>query len=122
MRMFKAMILAVSLSAVAVSSTAGCVMVVNVSIVQNILDKLVALVRDYTKRVEGAGSKEELKELFAALESDLAGFAEKNAVEIAAFDNRLTAEQKGAYKAELDKAVKQFEKALEKRAMQLTAE
>ena len=40
-------------------------------------------------------------------------FAEKNAAEIAAFDAKITQEQKNGYKAQLDAVVKQFQKALE---------
>ena len=122
MRMLKTVIFSLFLSFSAVSVTAGDSAVGGVSVPGNILDKLVAMVNEYTKRVEAADSMEELKGLFAALESDLAGFVQKNAAEIAAFDAKITAEQKSAYKTELDKAVKQFEKALEKRVMQLMGE
>jgi hypothetical protein len=122
MKMLQALILAVSLSAAAVPATA-CNAVDNKAIVEyNILDKLIALVKDHTKSVESAGSIEEQEGLFAALETALAEFAEKNAAEIAAFDAKITQEQKDDYKAQLDATVKQFQKALEKRAMQLSGE
>lgn len=122
MKMLCALILAVSLFVGAVPAMSCNAVVDKTTVAYNILDKLVALVKGYTKDVETAGSVEELEGLFAALESDLAEFAKKNAAEIAAFDAKITVEQKSAYKAELDKAIKQFEKALENRAMQLMNE
>lgn len=122
MKMICTLILAVSLSVGAVSVTAGNAVVCRTTVADNILDKLVALVKDYTRSVESASSIEELEGVFAALETALSEFVKKNAAEIAAFDAVITVEQKNTYKAELDKAVKLFEKALEKRAMQLMNE
>lgn len=122
MKMLQALILAVSLSVAAVPAMACNAVDDKATVKYNILDKLIALVKDHTKSVESAGSIEELEGLFAALETALAEFAEKNATEIAAFDAKITQEQKNGYKAQLDAAVKQFQKALEKRAMQLLGE
>ena len=122
MKMICTLILAVSLSVGTVSVTAGNAVVCRTTVADNILDKLVALVKDYTRSVESASSIEELEGVFAALETALSEFVKKNAAEIAAFDAKITVEQKSAYKAELDKAIKQFEKALENRAMQLMNE
>ncbi|MBR5851848.1 MAG: hypothetical protein IKY73_04935 [Bacteroidaceae bacterium] len=86
----------------------------------NILDKLIALVNDHTKRVEAAESIEELEELYAALVTAMKEFAKNNAAEISVFDENITVEKEKEYKAALDAAVKQFEKSIEKKALQFS--
>ena len=84
----------------------------------NILDKLIAMVNDYTKRADEALSMEELQNVYAEFEQAMASFLKDNADEIAKFDANLSGNMKEKYEAELSKAVKQFEKSLEKKAMQ----
>ena len=88
----------------------------------NILDKLIAMVNDYTKRADEALSMEELQNVYAEFEQAMASFLKDNADEIAKFDTNLTDTMKEKYEAELSKAVKQFKTALERRAMKLIAE
>ena len=88
----------------------------------NVLDKLIALVNGYIKRVGAAVSIEELEALYAGLEQDMASFAKDNAGEIAKFDADLTGKAKEKYEAELSKAIKSFKSALEKRAMEFLGE
>ena len=56
----------------------------------NVLDKLIALVNDYTKRADEALSMEELKTVYAEFEKAMASFSKDNADEIAKFDAHLT--------------------------------
>lgn len=84
----------------------------------NILDKLIAMVNDYTKRADEALSMKELQNVYAEFEQAMASFLKDNADEIAKFDANLSGNMKEKYEAELSKAVKQFEKSLEKKAMQ----
>ena len=88
----------------------------------NVIDKLLALVGNYTKRVDEALSMEELEELFVEFEKAMAAFSKENADEIAKFEANLTAESKEKYEAELSKAIKQFKSALEKKAMKFLGE
>ena len=88
----------------------------------NVIDKLLALVGDYTKRVDEALSMEELEELFVEFEKAMTAFSKENADEIAKFDANLTAELKERYEAELSRAIKQFKSALEKKAMKFLEE
>lgn len=88
----------------------------------NVIDKLLALVGDYTKQVDEALSMEELEVLFVEFEKTMAAFSKENADEIAKFDANLTAESKERYEAELSKAIKQFKSALEKKAMKFLEE
>ncbi len=84
----------------------------------NILDKLISMVNDYTKRADEALSMEELQNVYAEFEQAMASFLKDNADEITKFDANLSGNMKEKYEAELSKAVKQFEKSLEKKAMQ----
>jgi hypothetical protein len=88
----------------------------------NVLDKLIALVNDYTKRADEALSMEELQAVYAGFEQAMASFSKDNADEIAKFDAHLTGKVKENYEAELSKAMKQFESALEKKAMKFLGE
>ena len=88
----------------------------------NVLDKLVALIKDYTKQVEAAETMETFDTVYKGFEQAMTEFAEKNAEEIAAFDKNLTEEQGKKYKADIEKVVKQFQKAVEKKAMQFLGE
>ena len=110
------------MSSVAVATEKGAVHNVIAVPAANIIDKLVSLVKGYTKKVETVESIAELEEVYAGLESALNAFADNNAEEIAAFDENISAEKEKEYKAALDAAVKQFEKVLEKKAMQLLRE
>ncbi|MBR4967408.1 MAG: hypothetical protein IKY19_04175 [Bacteroidaceae bacterium] len=88
----------------------------------NVLEKLVALIKDYTKQVEAAETMEKFDAVYKGFEQAMTEFAEKNAEEIAAFDKNLTEEQGKKYKADIEKVVKQFQKAVEKKAMQFLGE
>jgi hypothetical protein len=119
MRTLLVAVVALSLFCETVSATENGAACNTVSVTSaNIIDELIALVNDYTKRVEAAESIEELEELYATLVTAMKEFAKKNAAEIAAFDENITIEKEKEYKAALDAAVRQFEKALEKKAMQ----
>ena len=63
---------------------------------------------------------EELEELYAALVTAMKEFAKDNSAEISAFDDNITVEKEKGYKAALDAAVKQFEKSIEKKALQFS--
>ena len=83
----------------------------------NILDKLIAMVKEYVGRVETATAMEELDAIYQTFKQEMADFTEKHADEIAAFDKSLSTEQIEKYKSAFETAVKHFEKALEKKAM-----
>lgn len=85
----------------------------------NILDKLIAMVNDYTKRADEALSMEGLQNVYAEFEQAMASFLKDNADEIAKLDANLTDTMKEKYEAELSKAMKLFQAALEKKAGEL---
>ena len=88
----------------------------------NILDKLIALVNGYAKKVGAAVSMEEVEAVYAEFEQTVASFTKENAREIAKFDARLTDKMKADYAAELAKAIRRFKAALEKKAMEFLGE
>ena len=88
----------------------------------NVVDKLIALVKEYTKKVETANTMEAFDAAYNGFSQAMKEFADKNAAEIDAFDKSITEEQSKKYKAALDKAINQFEKAVEKKAMQFLGE
>ena len=83
---------------------------------ENILDKLIALVKEYTGRVEAAASMEELDIAYRAFKQEMVEFTERHADEIASFDKNLTTEEVEKYKVAFETAIKHFEKSLEKKA------
>ena len=88
----------------------------------NILDKLIALVNGYAKKVDAVGSMEEVEAVYAEFEQAIASFTKENAGEIAKFDAQLTDKMKADYAAELAKAIRRFKAALEKKAMEFLGE
>ena len=88
----------------------------------NILDKLIALVNGYAKKVGAAVSMEEVEAVYAEFEQTVASFTKENAREIAKFDAQLTDKMKADYAAELAKAIRRFKAALEKKAMEFLGE
>jgi uncharacterized protein (UPF0210 family) len=103
----------------AVTLLGGTASATEKDVVVNVLDKLIALVNDYTKRADEALSMEELQAVYVGFEQAMASFSKDNADEIAKFDAHLTDKVKENYEAELSKAMKLFQAALEKKAGEL---
>ena len=89
---------------------------------ENVADKMIALIKDYTKKIEAAETMEALDAVYKGFEQAMATFSKENAAEIAKFDAELTGKMKEKYEAELSKVMKQFESALEKKAMKFLGE
>ena len=89
---------------------------------ENVADKMIALIKDYTKKIEAAETMEALDAVYKGFEQAMATFSKDNAAEIAKFDAELTGKMKEKYEAELSKVMKQFESALEKKAMKFLGE
>ena len=117
MRTLLAVTIALLLSGGTVLATPAMAVKSNVAVAENILDKLIAMVKEYVGRVETATAMEELDAIYQTFKQEMADFTEKHADEIAAFDKSLSTEQIEKYKSAFETAVKHFEKALEKKAM-----
>lgn len=122
MRTLLAVTIALLLSGGTVLATPAMDVKSNVAVAENILDKLIALVKEYTGRVEAATSMEELDTAYRAFKQEMAEFTERHADEIASFDKNLTTEEIEKYKVAFETAIKHFEKSLEKKAMQFLGE
>ena len=88
----------------------------------NIADKLIALIKEHTKKIEATETLDAFNAAYKAFEQAMVEFAEKNADEIAAFDQNLSADDQKKYEAELQKVMKQLEKSVEKKAMNFLGE
>lgn len=89
---------------------------------ENIADRLIALMKDYTNKANDATSMDVLEKLYAEFETTMADFAEKNAAEIAEFEANITDDAKKKYEAALQKATERLTKAFEKKALQFMGE
>ena len=118
MRTFLTAVIVVSLFSGTAVSTGSSIATNNVVAAENVLDKLIALVKEYTNRVETVTSMEELEVTYHAFKQEMAKFADKHAAEISSFDKNLSLEQLEKYKSALETSIKHFEKSLEKKAMQ----
>ena len=118
MRTLLSVTIALLLSGGTVLATPAMAVKSNVAVAENILDKLIALVKEYTGRVEAATSMEELDTAYRAFKQEMAEFTERHADEIASFDKNLTTEEVEKYKVAFETAIKHFEKSLEKKARQ----
>lgn len=118
MRTLLAVTIALLLSGGTVLATPAMAVKSNVAVAENILDKLIALVKEYTGKVEAATSMEELDTAYRAFKQEMAEFTERHADEIASFDKNLTTEEVEKYKVAFVTAIKHFEKSLEKKARQ----
>ena len=118
MRTLLSVTIALLLSGGTVLATPAMAVKSNVAVAENILDKLIALVKEYTGRVEAATSMEELDTAYRAFKQEMAEFTERHADEIVSFDKNLTTEEVEKYKVAFETAIKHFEKSLEKKARQ----
>ena len=118
MRTLLSVTIALLLSGGTVLATPAMAVKSNVAVAENILDKLIALVKEYTGRVEAATSMEELDTAYRAFKQEMAEFTERHPDEIASFDKNLTTEEVEKYKVAFETAIKHFEKSLEKKARQ----
>ena len=109
-------------TAVAMENVAVVERNVTVEATDNVADKLLALIKGYVKKIDATASKESFEKVYENFQTEMTEFAEKNAAEISTFDESLTEAQKKKYEEELGKVLKQFEKAVEKKAMQFLGE
>lgn len=96
--------------------------VVTVIANDNVADKLLALMKNYTTKANAATSMEALEKIYAEFEAAMTEFGEKNADEIAEFDANISEDAKKKYKVALQKAMEQLTKAFEKKALQFMGE
>ncbi|MBQ5645337.1 MAG: hypothetical protein IIV04_06525 [Bacteroidaceae bacterium] len=120
------------LAAIAVFMMAGTtiaaenVVVVNnevtTTVSENAADKLIALIKSYTNKINAAKTVDELMKVSEQCYTEMMEFQEKNMEEIMALEGILTEEQQAAYEEKLEAVMAEFEAAAEKKAEELMGE
>ncbi|MBQ5889186.1 MAG: hypothetical protein IIW77_07950 [Bacteroidaceae bacterium] len=85
----------------------------------NAIDKLIALINGYTKKVNATKSVDELMALGEKCFEEMMEFEEKYADEIIALEETLTEAQMERYEAKVEQAMEAFEAAVEKKTEEL---
>ena len=80
---------------------------------ENVADKLIALIKGYTKKINAAKTIDELIQVSELCYNEMMDFQKKYEKEIMAFDGTLTEAQQAAYEKKLEAAMDEFEAAAE---------
>ena len=109
------------MSGVAVAADKVVVVNNNVTTVQsdNAIDKLIAMINGYTKKINAVKSLDELMVVCEKCYEEMMGFEEKYAYEIMLLEETLTEAQMAKYEAKLEQTLAAFEVAVEKKTEQL---
>ena len=86
---------------------------------ENVIDKLIALINNYTKKVNAVKTADELLLITEQCYADVMEFNEKYENELITLEKTLTEEQMAAYETKLEKALANFEAAVEKKTEEL---
>lgn len=88
----------------------------------NVAEKLIALINDYTKKINAVESVYDLFFISEKCYKDKMAFEKNNAEEIKAFNNTLNQEEQAAYSEAIKTAMAQFEAAVNRKAEALANE
>ena len=89
---------------------------------ENVIDKLIALINNYTKKVNAVKTADELLLITEQCYADVMELNEKYENELITLEKTLTEEQMAAYETKLEKALANFEAAVEKQVARLLPE
>ena len=89
---------------------------------ENVIDKLIALINNYTKKVNAVKTADELLLITEQCYADVMEFNEKYENELITLEKTLTEEQMAAYETKLEKVLANFEAAVEKQVARLLPE
>ena len=89
---------------------------------ENVIDKLIALINNYTKKVNAVKTADELLLITEQCYADVMEFNEKYESELITLEKTLTEEQMAAYETKLEKVLANFEAAVEKQVARLLPE
>ena len=92
---------------------------VTTTVSENAVDKLIALIKGYTKKINAVKTLDELMQVSEQCYNDMMEFQEKYMDEIIALENVLTEGQMAAYEKQMEAVMAEFEAAVEKKAEQL---
>ena len=89
---------------------------------ENVIDKLIALINNYTQKVNAVKTADELLLITEQCYADVMEFNEKYENELITLEKTLTEEQMAAYETKLEKVLANFEAAVEKQVARLLPE
>lgn len=79
---------------------------------ENAMDKFIAIINGYTKKIKAAKSKKELKSIAVEFATVMTAYEKNNKAEIEALESRLTEAQVKEYEKAVTKALADFQAAL----------
>lgn len=85
---------------------------------QNILDKTIALIEAYTKKIDAAKSRDELQTIVVEMGVAMSAFEKNNGKEADAFEATLTEQQRANYEKKAEAAAKKLEETTKKKMKQ----
>lgn len=85
---------------------------------QNILDKAIALIEAYTKKIDAAKSRDELQTIVVEMGVAMSAFEKNNGKEADAFEATLTEQQRANYEKKAEAAAKKLEETMKKKMKQ----
>ena len=85
---------------------------------QNILDKTIALIEAYTKKIDAAKSLDELLAVLEEMGVAMSAFEKNNGKEADAFEATLTEQQRANYEKKAEAAAKKLEETTKKKMKQ----
>jgi hypothetical protein len=85
---------------------------------QNILDKTIALIEAYTKKIDAAKSLDELLAVLEEMGEAMSTFEKNNGKEADAFEATLTEQQRANYEKKAEAAAKKLEETTKKKMKQ----
>ena len=86
---------------------------------ENVVDKLINLVKGYTKKINAVKTLDELMQVSEQCYNEMMEFQENNMNAFMALEGTLTEEQMAAYEEQLEATLAEFEAAVEKKTEQL---
>ena len=86
---------------------------------ENVMDKFLTLIKDFTNRVNVAKTLDELMNIAELLYREMDDFMEKYEDEIAVFEKNLTEDELEMYKEKVESATKALETAVERKYEEL---
>lgn len=79
---------------------------------ENAMDKFIAIINDYTKKIKATKSKKELSSIAVEFATVMTVYEQNNKAEIEALESRLTEAQVKEYEKAMTKALADFKAAL----------
>lgn len=79
---------------------------------ENAMDKFIAIINDYTKKIKATKSKKELSSIAVEFATVMTVYEQNNKAEIEALESRLTEAQVKEYEKAMTKALADFQAAL----------